>query len=167
MKIAIASDHGGFDLKEQLKEYYAGKGIKLDDLGTYSSESCDYPDIAKAMCDRILSGEAETGILICGTGIGISIAANRCRGIRAAILYSDEVAALARQHNNANIAVFGGRTMTFAEAARRMDIFCRRLLTAAGMNAASLSWTNREDYMDFEENLQSEDKAVLMQLNVS
>ena len=61
MKIAIASDHGGFDLKEQLKEYYAGKGIKLDDLGTYSSESCDYPDIAKAMCDRILSGEAETG----------------------------------------------------------------------------------------------------------
>jgi len=123
MKIAIASDHGGFDLKEQLKEYYAGKGTKLDDLGTYSSESCDYPDIAKAMCDRILSGEAETGILICGTGIGISIAANRCRGIRAAILYSDEVAALARQHNNANIAVFGGRTMTFAEAARRMDIF--------------------------------------------
>ena len=116
MKIAIASDHGGFDLKEQLKEYYAGKGIKLEDLGTYSSESCDYPDIAKAMCDRILSGEAETGI-------GISIAANRCRGIRAAILYSDEVAALARQHNNANIAVFGGRTMTFAEAARRMDIF--------------------------------------------
>ena len=109
MKIAIASDHGGFDLKEQLKEYYAGKGIKLDDLGTYSSESCDYPDIAKAMCDRILSGEA--------------IAANRCRGIRAAILYSDEAAALARQHNNANIAVFGGRTMTFAEAARRMDIF--------------------------------------------
>lgn len=92
-------------------------------MGTYSSESCDYPDIAKAMCDRILSGEAETGILICGTGIGISIAANRCRGIRAAILYSDEVAALARQHNNANIAVFGGRTMTFAEAARRMDIF--------------------------------------------
>lgn len=78
MKIAIASDHGGFDLKEQLKEYYAGKGTKLDDLGTYSSESCDYPDIAKAMCDRILSGEAETGILICGTGIGISIAANRC-----------------------------------------------------------------------------------------
>ena len=67
MKIAIASDHGGFDLKEQLKEYYAGKGTKLDDLGTYSSESCDYPDIAKAMCDRILSGEAETGILICGT----------------------------------------------------------------------------------------------------
>lgn len=123
MKIAIASDHGGFDLKEQLKEYYARKGTKLDDLGTYSSESCDYPDIAKAMCDRILSGEAETGILICGTGIGISIAANRCRGIRAAILYSDEVAALARQHNNANIAVFGGRTMTFAEAARRMDIF--------------------------------------------
>ena len=85
MKIAIASDHGGFDLKEQLKEYYAGKGIKLDDLGTYSSESCDYPDIAKAMCDLILSGESETGNQICGTGIGISIAANRCRGFRDAM----------------------------------------------------------------------------------
>ena len=99
------------------------KGLNWKIWGHIRPSSCDYPDIAKAMCDRILSGEAETGILICGTGIGISIAANRCRGIRAAILYSDEAAALARQHNNANIAVFGGRTMTFAEAARRMDIF--------------------------------------------
>ena len=125
MKIAIASDHGGFDLKEQLKEYYAGKGIKLDDLGTYSSESCDYPDIAKAMCDRILSGEAETGILICGTGIGISIAANRCRGIRAAILYDDYVAKVAREHNNANVLCFGGRTMMTEDALRRIGIFLK------------------------------------------
>lgn len=123
MTIAIASDHGGFELKEQLKEYYAQKGISLFDLGTHSSDSCDYPDIAKVMCDKIKAGEVETGILICGTGIGISIAANRYKGIRAALLYSDEVAALVRQHNNANIAVFGGRTMSFADAARRMDIF--------------------------------------------
>lgn len=123
MTIAIASDHGGFELKEQLKVYYAKQGIILEDLGTHSSDSCDYPDIARAMCGKILSGEVKTGILICGTGIGISIAANRYKGIRAAILYSDEVAALVRQHNNANIAVFGGRTMSFDEAARRMDIF--------------------------------------------
>lgn len=123
MKIAIAADHGGFELKQQLIAYYGAKGLALQDLGTHSSDSCDYPDIAKVMCEKIISGAAEVGILICGTGIGISIAANRCRGIRAAILYSDEVAELARQHNNANIAVFGGRTMTFEEVSKRMDIF--------------------------------------------
>ena len=125
MTIAIASDHGGFELKEQLKAYYAKQGIILADLGTHSSDSCDYPDIAQAICAKILAGEVKTGILICGTGIGISIAANRYKGIRAAILYSDEVAQLAKLHNNANIAVFGGRTMTFDEAARRMDIFLK------------------------------------------
>lgn len=123
MTIAIASDHGGFELKQQLIAYYGAKGLALQDLGTHSSDSCDYPDIAKVMCEKIISGAVELGILICGTGIGISIAANRCKGIRAAILYSDEVAALVRQHNNANIAVFGGRTMTFDEVAKRMDIF--------------------------------------------
>lgn len=123
MTIAIASDHGGFELKEHMIAYYAKKGISLLDLGTYSSDSCDYPDIAKAMCEKITAGEVTVGILICGTGIGISIAANRYKGIRAAILYSNEVAVLARQHNNANIAVFGGRTMRFEEATGRMDIF--------------------------------------------
>lgn len=123
MATAIASDHGGFELKQHLVAYYAKKGISLVDLGTHSSDSCDYPDIAKVMCEKIKSGEVETGILICGTGIGISIAANRYKGIRAAILYSDDVAALVRQHNNANIAVFGGRTMGLDEAAGRMDIF--------------------------------------------
>ena len=111
MKIAIASDHGGFDLKEQLKEYYAGKGIKLEDLGTYSSESCDYPDIAKAMCDRILSGEAETGILICGTGVGISLAANKVKGIRAVVCSEPYSALLSRQHNDTNVLAFGARVV--------------------------------------------------------
>jgi len=123
MNIAIASDHGGWELKEKLIKYYQEKGIKLLDLGTHSEESCDYPDIAKDMCNAILDNKANIGILICGTGIGISIAANRVKGIRAAILYSDEVARLTREHNNANIAVFGGRTMTFDEVIKRMDIF--------------------------------------------
>ena len=122
-KIAIAADHGGFELKNQLIKYYQDKDIHIEDMGTYSSESCDYPDIADKLCHAILSGEVETGILVCGTGIGISIAANRHKGIRAAVLYDDDVARLAREHNNANIAVFGGRTMSKEDAFRRMDIF--------------------------------------------
>ena len=123
MKIAIASDHGGFDLKAQLMSYYQKKGLALQDMGTYSSDSCDYPDIAEKLCQAILAKEYEMGILVCGTGIGISIAANRYKGIRAAVLYSDDVARLSREHNNANIAVFGGRTMAQEDVCRRMDIF--------------------------------------------
>lgn len=121
MKIAIGADHGGFDLKEKLKLHYPD----LIDLGTFSHESCDYPDIAKAMSAKILSGEADLGILICGTGIGISIAANRYKGIRAAILYDDFVAEMAHQHNNANVIVFGGRTMAVDDVIRRIDIFLK------------------------------------------
>lgn len=123
MKIAIASDHGGFELKQKLIDYYAGKGLKLEDLGTHTTESCDYPLIARKMTDAILQREADLGILICGTGIGISIAANRVKGIRAALLYSEEVAHLAREHNNANIAVFGGRTQKFEDVVKYFDAF--------------------------------------------
>lgn len=123
MNIAIASDHGGFELKRQLIEYYAKKGISLDDLGTHSTESCDYPLIARKMTNAVLNKEAEIGILICGTGIGISIAANRVKGIRAALLYNAEVARLAKQHNNANIVVFGGRTQKFEDVVSYLDVF--------------------------------------------
>lgn len=125
MKLAIAADHGGFELKEKLVKYYQDKGFEMLDLGTHSEESCDYPIPAQKMCTALLKGEAELGILICGTGIGISIAANRCHGIRAALLYNDEVARLAKEHNNANVAVFGGRMMSFTEVAQRMDIFLK------------------------------------------
>lgn len=123
MNIAIASDHGGFELKRQLIEYYAKKGIVLQDLGTHSTESCDYPLIARKMTNAVLNKEAEIGILICGTGIGISIAANRVKGIRAALLYNAEVARLAKQHNNANIVVFGGRTQKFEDVVSYLDVF--------------------------------------------
>lgn len=122
-KIAIGSDHGGFELKEKLINHYKEQGIILIDEGTYSTESCDYPDIADKMAACILNGEYELGILICGTGIGISIAANRHKGIRAAIMYDDFSAEMARAHNNANVMVFGGRTMSFEDAVRRIDIF--------------------------------------------
>ena len=124
-KIAIASDHGGWQLKQELIEHYQQQGTTLADLGTYSADSCDYPDIAEKLCQEILKGQVETGILVCGTGIGISIAANRHKGIRAAVLYDDDVARLAREHNNANVAVFGGRTMNKEDVIRRMDIFLK------------------------------------------
>lgn len=123
MKLAIGADHGGFELKEFLKKEYAKKGIELVDLGTYSDESCDYPLIADKMAEEILSKKADKGVLICGTGIGISIAANRHKGIRAALLYSNEAAALSREHNNANVAVFGARTQKKEDVLRYLETF--------------------------------------------
>ena len=125
MQIAIGADHGGFELKEFLNAYYKEKGLELIDLGTYSEESCDYPLIADKMAEEILTKKADMGILICGTGIGISIAANRHKGIRAAILYNDKVAALAREHNDANVAVFGARTQDKNDVVKYLDIFLK------------------------------------------
>jgi len=123
MKIAIASDHGGFELKEKLISYFKEKNITPDDLGTNSTASVDYPDFGHKMAEYILKGKADLGILICGTGIGISIAANRHKGIRAALLYNKFTAEMAKKHNNANIIVFGGRTMTFEEVISYIEIF--------------------------------------------
>ena len=110
IKVVIGADHGGFELKKYLVENFKNKQIEWIDVGTYSDESCDYPLIADKLAKVIIGGQAHFGVLICGTGIGISIAANRHKGIRAALLYSNEVAALAKEHNNANVAVFGART---------------------------------------------------------
>ncbi len=123
MKIAIGADHGGFQAKEALISYLQSKGFDVKNLGTNSEASVDYPDFAQKVCQEILNAQADLGVLICGTGIGISIAANRFKGIRAALLYSDDVARLAKLHNNANIAVFGGRTMSVQEMKQRLDIF--------------------------------------------
>ena len=121
MKIAIAADHGGYELKEALKKHYAA--LNLVDLGTFSPQSVDYPDIANKMAKEILACRADLGILICGTGVGISIAANRYKGIRAALIYNQDVARLAKQHNNANILVFGGRTMAVDDVIKYIDTF--------------------------------------------
>ena len=123
MNIAIASDHGGFDMKQALIKYFASKNQPLIDLGTHDSCSVDYPDYADKMAKYILDGQAQLGILICGTGIGISIAANRHKGIRAALLYNDFVAEKAKEHNNANIIVFGGRTMEIPDVIRYCETF--------------------------------------------
>lgn len=125
MKIAIAADHGGFELKQKLIAHYSSLGVEMSDLGTYSAESVDYPDYAEKVSRAVLDGAADSGVLICGTGIGISIAANRHKGIRAAILYDDYVAKVAREHNNANVLCFGGRTMTTEDVLRRIGIFLK------------------------------------------
>lgn len=111
MLIAIASDHGGFALKEKIKEYLREReDVKIADLGTNSEESVDYPVYGKACAEAVASGKADRGIVICGTGIGISIAANKVKGIRCGLCTSVEMAELTRKHNNANMLALGGRT---------------------------------------------------------
>ena len=109
--IAIGCDHGGFELKNHVINHLKEKGIEYKDYGTYSEESVDYPDCAKPVCEAIQNGEAESGILICGTGIGISIAANKYKGIRAALCGEVYSAKMTKEHNNANIICMGGRVL--------------------------------------------------------
>ena len=110
LKIAVASDHGGFALKEKVKEHLVKRGFEVDDLGTHSEESVDYPVYGKACGEAVASGKADLGVVVCGTGIGISIAANKVKGIRCGLCTSVEMAHLTKQHNNANILALGGRT---------------------------------------------------------
>jgi ribose 5-phosphate isomerase B len=115
--IAVASDHAGFDLKETLKRDLQEAGYAVLDLGTNSTASVDYPDFGKAMGDAIASGKAEKGVLVCGSGIGISIAANRNPMVRAVLAHDATSARLSREHNDANVVAFGQR-MTGIEVAR-------------------------------------------------
>ena len=108
-RIAIASDHGGFNIKNILAEYLVKKGHKIDDLGTYSSDSVDYPDFAHTIAERIANGIDKRAILICGTGIGMSITANRYPGVRAALGNDIFSARMSRLHNDSNVLVLGGR----------------------------------------------------------
>lgn len=110
MIIALASDHGGLKLKNAVKAHLNEKDYKIVDLGTNFEESVDYPVYGKACADAVASGKADLGMVFCGTGIGISIAANKVKGIRCALCTSVEMAELAKQHNNANILALGGRT---------------------------------------------------------
>ena len=110
MKIAIASDHGGYELKENIKKYLESKDIEVLDLGTNSEESVDYPVYGKACGEAVASGKADRGIVCCGTGIGISIAANKVDGIRCALCTDVHMAEMTRKHNDSNVLALGGRT---------------------------------------------------------
>ena len=123
MNIVVVSDHAGFTLKEDVKTFLESEGHSVIDCGTYSKESCDYPDYANTAALAILEGKAERGIFICGTGIGISIAANRHKGIRAGLCHNSLEARLTREHNDANILCLGGRMIGKECALENVKVF--------------------------------------------
>lgn len=123
MKIGIASDHAGFELKEHVKEYLEKKGFAYIDFGTYSKESCDYPDYAHPLALSVESGECDKGIAICGSGEGVSMTLNKHQGIRAALCWMPQIAKLSRQHNDANVLVMPGRFIDFQESDAIADEF--------------------------------------------
>ncbi len=121
MKIAIASDHAGFELKEQIKEFFSE--MEIVDFGTYSSESMDYPDTGFKAAKAVAGGDCERGILICGSGLGMSIVANKVSGIRAALCQTKQFAELSRKHNNSNILVLSGRFISEYLAKEIIDVW--------------------------------------------
>lgn len=123
MKIAIACDHAGLEMKEHLMDYLNQKKIEFKDFGTDSAESCDYPDFAKAVAKNVAGKKADYGILICGTGIGMSMAANKVKGIRAATVHNEFTAQAAKEHNNANIICLGARVLDKHKAEKILDSF--------------------------------------------
>lgn len=109
MKIALAADHAGFDEKEKVKATLDELGVEYDDMGTNSAESVDYPDYARKVAEAVSRGDYEQGVLVCGSGTGMAIAANKVRGVRAAVAWNEETASLARRHNNANVLSLAAR----------------------------------------------------------
>lgn len=122
-KIAIGCDHAGFDLKGAVVDFIKESGYECVDVGTYSAESCHYPDYAEAVCKKILDGECQLGILVCGTGIGMSMAANKHNGIRAACCSDTYSAKLTREHNDANVLCIGGRVLGVGLALQLVEAF--------------------------------------------
>jgi ribose 5-phosphate isomerase B len=123
MKIALGSDHGGLDLKKQIILHLKSKNIEIKDFGTYTEDSCDYPDYALEVAQEVVAEKFELGILICGTGIGIGIAANKVPGIRAALCHDTFSAHASREHNNANILTLGARVIGIGLALEIVDAF--------------------------------------------
>ena len=121
--IAIGCDHGAVELKDQMIEHLKKRGVECTDFGTYTKESCDYPVYAKKVTDAVVSGECELGILICGTGIGIGITANKFKGIRAALCHDVFSAQATREHNDANILTMGARVVGPGLAIKIVDTF--------------------------------------------
>ena len=123
MKIAIASDHGGFKLKESLKKYLADKGYDVLDVGTNNTQSCHYPEFAVKCAEKVKDGSCRFGIIVCTSGEGVAMAANKIKGIRAGIGYNITVSRLMREHNDANIITFGEKFTTFKQAVARTEAF--------------------------------------------
>ncbi len=123
MKIAFACDHGGICVKDKLFEFLKSKGYEVIDCGTYSTDSCNYPEFAFKAAEKVANKEADKGILVCSSGEGVAICANKVKGIRCGIGYNDDVSHLIVEHNHANMIAFGAKFMTEEEIIRRTDIF--------------------------------------------
>ena len=123
MKISIGCDHAGYKYKEEVKKYLEGKGHEVKDVGTNSLDSCDYPIFGRAAAELVAKGEVDYGIVICSSGEGIMMAANKIKGVRCGLAYNDDVARLIRQHNNANMIGFGANFMALEDVLKRIDIF--------------------------------------------
>ena len=123
MRIVIGADHAGLALKNQIVDWLKSQGHQVEDAGTHSTESCDYPDFAAAVARDVASGAAERGILVCSTGVGMSIAANKINGIRAALAMNADEVQLSRQHNNANVLTMGAKYTTAEQAEEFIKIF--------------------------------------------
>lgn len=121
--IGLASDHAGFELKQYVKQWLEAKGWEYKDFGTYTTDSCDYPDFAHPLAKAIEAGECYPGIAICGSGEGISMTLNKHQGVRAALCWNAEIAGLARAHNDANVLVMPGRFISNEEAVKAVDAF--------------------------------------------
>jgi ribose 5-phosphate isomerase B len=121
--IILGSDHAGFELKEKLKKQLEARGLHVEDVGVHSGESVDYTAIAHPLAEAVASGRVERGVVVCGTGIGVSIAANRHAGVRAAVAYDESTARLSRAHNDANVLALGGRSLDHALAQRILDVW--------------------------------------------
>ena len=123
MKIVVGSDHGGYELKNQVIEHLKARGIEVEDLGCYSTDSVDYPEYGQKVAKAVAAGQADKGVVCCGTGIGISIAANKVKGIRCALPYDDFTAEMCKRHNDANVVSFGGRTLPPEKVMHLIDIW--------------------------------------------
>ena len=123
MKIALGADHGGFELKEKIKSHLLNKNIEVIDMGIHQLESVDYPHYGKAVGKSVVNGEADYGIVVCGTGIGISIATNKIKGVRCALCHNTTTSRLTREHNDANVLALGGRILGDVLALEIVDVF--------------------------------------------
>ena len=137
--IAIGSDHGGFEIKEAVKKYLLDKGLEVTDCGTYSLDSCDYPQFGKAVAHMVADGKAEKGIVVCTTGIGISMAANKVKGVRCALCSEPLGAKMTRLHNDANVLALGGKMIGINLAYEIVDTFLNTPFSAEEKHSRRVS----------------------------
>ncbi|MCA6079447.1 ribose 5-phosphate isomerase B [Candidatus Endomicrobiellum agilis] len=123
IKLAFGTDHAAAEVRNKIKEYFQSSGYEIEDFGFCGEGSCDYPDYALKVAEAVVGKKADKGVLICGTGIGMSVAANKVKGVIAAVCWDEDTAKLAAQHNGANILCLGSRTATLNELCRRIKIF--------------------------------------------